>query len=435
MKIIKLTATNIRPTIDKIRKRQEKDLRTIERKVESILQDVRLRGDKALFELSYKFDKFQLNKNNLKVSQQEISASEKAISPKAKAAIKKAIKRVQDYQKKKMPKSYKYKDEFGNVLGWNITPIDRVGIYVPGGTASYPSSLIMTATLAKVAGSKDLVVATPPSNSGLNPAILYTAHLLGIKEIFQIGGAQAVAALAYGTKSIKPVHKIVGPGNIYVATAKKKVFGKVSIDMIAGPSEVLVIADASAKPNFVAADLIAQAEHDINASAICVTNSVKLAKSVLSEINAQAKLLPRRNIISKSLKRNGSIYLMNSLKDCIGFSNIFAPEHLEIFTKNTDEVCRKIINAGSIFAGENSGEAIGDYIAGPSHVLPTAGSAIFSSPLSALDFIKYSSYTKISKLGVNLLGKYAIDLAKEESLDGHANSISMRIDQGVKNGK
>ena len=435
MKIIKLNSKDIESAINKIRRRQEKDQKNIERKVDNILDDVKLRGDKSLFELSKKLDNFRLNKKNLFVSSNEILNSEKLLSSQVKTAIKKAIKRVRDYQKKKLPKSYKYKDKFGNTLGWNVNPIERIGIYVPGGTASYPSSLIMTATLARVAGSKDLVIATPPSNSGINPTILYTANLLGIKEILQIGGAQAIGALAYGTKTIKSVHKIVGPGNIYVATAKKKVFGKVDIDMIAGPSEVLVLADSSAKIDYVAADMIAQAEHDVDASAICVTSSIKFAKSLLSEINIQSQLLPRRDIINKSLIRNGAVYVVKNLKECISFANIFAPEHLEIFTVNPDEISTKIVNAGSIFVGEGSAEAFGDYIAGPSHVLPTAGSAIFSSPLSSLDFIKYSSYTKMSKSGVKSLAKYVIDIAKEENLDGHANSVRIRVNQRTRDGK
>ena len=291
----------------------------------------------------------------------------------------------------------------------------------------------MTATLAKVAGSKELVVSTPPGTQGINPAILFTADQLGIKEVLQVGGAQAIAALAYGTDSVKSVDKVVGPGNIFVATAKKQVFGKVDIDMIAGPSEVLIIADTNANPEYVAADLIAQAEHDVQASAICLTTSVKLAKLISTQIKKQSSSLKRRDIINASIKQNGTIFVLKNLDDCINFSNAFAPEHLEIFVKQSSQVENKILNAGSIFVGENSGEAFGDYIAGPSHVLPTAGSATFSSPLSALDFVKYSSYTKISKLGVKSLGQDVILLAKEEGLDGHANSIALRLEKGKKN--
>ena len=433
MKIIKLKSSDIKIQINKIRRRQEKDLNVIEKKVDTILREVRLRGDKSLFELSRKFDNFELTKKNIRIDQTQINNSSMLLSSDIKSSIKKSIKRVKNYQKKKLPKSHRYKDEFGNILGWNVNPINRIGIYVPGGTASYPSSLIMTATLAKVAGSKELVVSTPPGTQGINPAILFTADQLGIKEVLQVGGAQAIAALAYGTGSVKSVDKIVGPGNIFVATAKKQVFGKVDIDMIAGPSEVLIIADTNANPEYVAADLIAQAEHDVQASAICLTTSVKLAKLISTQIKKQSSLLKRRDIINASITQNGTIFVLKNLDDCINFSNAFAPEHLEIFVKQSSQVENKILNAGSIFVGENSGEAFGDYIAGPSHVLPTAGSATFSSPLSALDFVKYSSYTKISKLGAKSLGQDVILLAKEEGLDGHANSIALRLEKGKKN--
>ncbi len=433
MKIIKLKSSDIKIQINKIRRRQEKDLNVIEKKVDNILREVRLRGDKSLFELSRKFDNFELTKKNIRIDQAQINNSSMFLSSDIKSSIKKSIKRVKNYQKKKLPKSHRYKDEFGNILGWNVNPINRIGIYVPGGTASYPSSLIMTATLAKVAGSKELVVSTPPGTQGINPAILFTADQLGIKEVLQVGGAQAIAALAYGTDSVKSVDKVVGPGNIFVATAKKQVFGKVDIDMIAGPSEVLIIADTNANPEYVAADLIAQAEHDVQASAICLTTSVKLAKLISTQIKKQSSSLKRRDIINASIKQNGTIFVLKNLDDCINFSNAFAPEHLEIFVKQSSQVENKILNAGSIFVGENSGEAFGDYIAGPSHVLPTAGSATFSSPLSALDFVKYSSYTKISKLGVKSLGQDVILLAKEEGLDGHANSIALRLEKGKKN--
>lgn len=433
MKIIKLKSSDIKIQINKIRRRQEKDLNVIEKKVDNILREVRLRGDKSLFELSRKFDNFELTKKNIRIDQAQISNSSMFLSSDIKSSIKQSIKRVKNYQKKKLPKSYRYKDEFGNILGWNVNPINRIGIYVPGGTASYPSSLIMTATLAKVAGSKELVVSTPPGTQGINPAILFTADQLGIKEVLQVGGAQAIAALAYGTDSVKSVDKVVGPGNIFVATAKKQVFGKVDIDMIAGPSEVLIIADTNANPEYVAADLIAQAEHDIQASAICLTTSVKLAKLISTQIKKQSSSLKRRDIINASIKQNGTIFVLKNLDDCINFTNAFAPEHLEIFVKQSSQVENKILNAGSIFVGENSGEAFGDYIAGPSHVLPTAGSAAFSSPLSALDFVKYSSYTKISKLGAKSLGQDVILLAKEEGLDGHANSIALRLEKDKKN--
>ena len=295
-----------------------------------------------------------------------------------------------DYQKRKLPKSYTYKDRLGNTLGWTINPIRKIGIYVPGGTAAYPSTLIMTAALAKVAGSKEIYVVTPPSKGGINPAILYIAKLIGVKKIFQVGGAQAIAALAFGTKTIPKVDKIVGPGNIFVAIAKKKVFGEVDIDMIAGPSEVLIIADQFSNSKYIAADLIAQAEHDTEASAILATNSNKIAKEVRTELKIQSDLLPRRKIINESIKKNGKIYVLRSINDAVKLANELAPEHLQVCVKNPNKVVNQITNAGSIFVGELSAEAFGDYIAGPSHVLPTSGNARFSSPLSVLDFLKLS---------------------------------------------
>jgi len=429
MRTINLKSSDIEREIGKIRRRQEKDSRAVEDKVDTIVEDVKLKGDKSLFDLSRRFDNFELNKKNIKINLLEIQAASSYLSSNVKNAIKKSIARVKSYQKLKLPKSIKYKDNLDNILGWKVGPIERVGIYVPGGTASYPSSLIMTGALAMVAGCKEISVVTPPGKSGISPAILFTAQLLGIENIFQVGGAQAIAALAYGTNSIDKVDKIVGPGNIFVATAKKKVFGKVDIDMVAGPSEVLVIADTFSNPKYIAADLIAQAEHDVESSAICLTCSVRLASAVAEEVKIQSSSLTRSKIINESLKRNGRIYVLKTLKDCIRFSNVFAPEHLQIFVRRPADIEKEILNAGSIFIGENSGEAFGDYIAGPSHVLPTAGSARFSSPLSVLDFIKYSSYTQISKRGMNSLGKHVVSLAKEEGLDGHANSVQVRLDK------
>ena len=434
MKIIKLSSSSLVAEIAKIRKSQKRDLKSIEKKVDQILNNISENGDKALISLTKKFDKIKLNSKDFEVKKSLINYSEKFISEDVKKSIDKSFKRVKDYQKKKLPKSLRYKDTLGNTLGWSINPIEKIGIYVPGGTASYPSSLIMSGTLAKVAGSKEIYVVTPPSKEGINPAILYAAKLIGIKKIFQIGGAQAVAALAYGTKSIPKVDKIVGPGNIFVATAKKKVFGEVDIDMIAGPSEVLIVADKSSDSRLIAADLIAQSEHDVDATAILLTDSLITAKNVIKDMKLQIEQLSRKNIIKKSLEKNGKVYLLNNINDCVKFSNIFAPEHLEIVIKDPDKVAQQIVNAGSIFVGEASAEAFGDYIAGPSHVLPTNGSARFSSPLSALDFIKYSSYTKMSKKGANQLAKYVIELANAEGLDGHARSAQLRKAKVSKNG-
>ena len=407
MKIFSLKRNAINSTIRQIRKSQEISYKNVNKTVASIIDDVKKLGDKAIFKLTKQYDNFNLNLQNLKVKRSLISDSSTKLNSDLKKSIKKAIQRVSSYQKKKLPKSFLYKDNLGNKLGWSVSPLDSVGIYVPGGTASYPSSLIMTAVLAKVAGVKKISIVTPPSQDGVNKAVLFVADCLKIENIYQVGGAQAIAALAYGTKTIEKVNKIVGPGNIFVANAKKQVFGDVGIDMVAGPSEVLIIGDKSASSEIIAADLLAQ--------------------KVLADVKKLTKESPRKNIISKSLRNNGKIFLMNSLESCIDFSNSFAPEHLELLVNSPERLLNKICNAGSIFLGKNSAEAFGDYIAGPSHVLPTGGSASFSSPLSSLDFIKYSSVTKISDKGLRSLGENVEVIAESESLFAHKNSISLRL--------
>ena len=427
MKIYSLKQNAIKSTIIQIRKSQEISYKNVNKIVSSIIDDVKKLGDKAIFKLTKKYDNFDLSSQNLKIKKSLISDSSTTLNSSLKKSIKKAIQRVSSYQKKKLPKSVLFKDNLGNKLGWSVSPLDSVGIYVPGGTASYPSSLIMTAVLARVAGVKKISIVTPPSQDGINKAVLFVADCLKIESIYQVGGAQAIAALAYGTKTIEKVNKIVGPGNIFVANAKKQVFGDVGIDMVAGPSEVLIIADNTANSEIIAADLLAQAEHDANASSILLTTSKILAHKVLSDVKKLTKESPRSNIISESLKNNGKIFLMNSVKSCIDFSNSFAPEHLELIVNSPDKLLSKITNAGSIFLGKNSAEAFGDYIAGPSHVLPTGGSASFSSPLSSLDFIKYSSVTKISDKGLRSLGENVEVMAESESLFAHKNSISLRL--------
>ena len=430
MKILKLSSRSIVTEVTGIRKKQRASTENIERQVDKIVQTILAKGDSGLTYLTEKFDNVKIRPKDFEIKKSLINASEKTISKEVKLAIQTSYRRVVDYQKRKLPKSYTYKDRLGNTLGWTINPIRKIGIYVPGGTAAYPSTLIMTAALAKVAGSKEIYVVTPPSKGGINPAILYIAKLIGVKKIFQVGGAQAIAALAFGTKTIPKVDKIVGPGNIFVAIAKKKVFGEVDIDMIAGPSEVLIIADQFSNSKYIAADLIAQAEHDTEASAILATNSNKIAKEVRTELKIQSDLLPRRKIINESVKKNGKIYVLRSINDAVKLANELAPEHLQVCVKNPNKVVNQITNAGSIFVGELSAEAFGDYIAGPSHVLPTSGNARFSSPLSVLDFLKYSSYTKISRNGSKRLGSSVVSFAKEEGLDGHANSVSIRLKEG-----
>ena len=430
IKIVNLSFSDIDKEIKKLRKKQRDSNRKIEKQVTSIVSQVLRDGDKALTALSKKFDKTEIKPQDFEVKKSEISNSQKLVSKEVKSAIEESYKRIKNYQTRKLPKSFKYKDKLGNILGWTINPIEKIGIYVPGGTASYPSTLLMTATLAQAAGSKEMYVVTPPSKNKINPSILYAAKVTGVKTIYKIGGAQAIAALAFGTKTIPKVDKIVGPGNAYVATAKKQVFGNVDIDMIAGPSEVLIVADKTADPKLIAADLIAQAEHDIKSSAILITDSVTIAKETTSQLIRQSQLLPRKNIIRESLKKNGRIYILRSLKGSIKLVNDFAPEHLQIIARNGEQLSSKITNAGSIFLGKLSAEAFGDYIAGPSHVLPTSGNAKFSSPLSVLDFLKYSSLTKMSVKGVNKLAPLVVALAKEEGLDGHAMSALLRLKKG-----
>jgi|TARA_B100000131_G_scaffold81846_2_gene78809 histidinol dehydrogenase len=426
MKITILSQSKISNEIKKIRKSQEEDFVKVNKIVSNIIKSIRKDGDRALLSYTKKFDKIELTLKELKLNKEIIKNSESQLPAALKKAMKLAIKRVKDYQKRKLTKPYRYKDNYGNQLGWNVTPIERVGIYVPGGTASYPSSLIMTATLAKVAGVNEIIICTPPSKYGISDSILYVANLLNIDEIYQVGGAQGIAAMAYGTKAIKKVNKIVGPGNIFVAAAKKQVFGDVGIDMVAGPSEVLIVSDSKSNPTLIACDLLAQAEHDSKASAILVTNSRKIANQVLSEVKRLTKNSRRKNIIEKSIKKNGRIYIMSSIKDCIEFSNNFAPEHLEIFLNKFSDYKDQFKNAGSIFIGENSAEAFGDYIAGPSHVLPTNGNAMFSSPLSSLDFIKYTSFTSISERGMRALSNDVEIIAESEGLFEHSNSIKAR---------
>lgn len=430
IKIISLSSAEIDKEIKKLRKKERESNRRIEKEVASIVNQVMRDGDKALASLSKKFDKITIRPKDFEIEKTDINNSVNLISKDVKAAIDKSYKRIKEYQVKKMPKSFKYKDNLENILGWTINPIEKIGIYVPGGTAAYPSTLLMTATLAQVAGSKEIYVVTPPSNNKVSPSILYAAKVTGVKKIYQVGGAQAIAALAFGTKTIPKVDKIVGPGNAYVATAKKQVFGDVDIDMIAGPSEVLIIADKTSDPKLIAADLIAQAEHDIRSSAILATDSAMIAKETAKELVRQSKVLPRKNIIQASLKNNGRSYILSSLKGAVKLANEFAPEHLQIIARNANSLSSEITSAGSIFLGKLSAEAFGDYIAGPSHVLPTSGNAKFSSPLSVLDFLKYSSLTKISKKGANSLAPLVIALAKEEGLHGHAMAALLRLTKG-----
>lgn len=395
--------------------------------VAEIIKNVRENGDKALFEYCEKFDKAQLS--SLAVTKEEIDEALSLVEPEFLEILEKAAKNIRKFHSRQVRNSFIINDEDGIVIGQKIIPVDRAGLYVPGGTAAYPSTVLMDAIPAKIAGCREVVMVTPPTKDGkVNPVILAAAHVAGIDRIFKVGGAQAIAALAYGTQSIPKVDKIVGPGNAFVAEAKKQVFGVVSIDMIAGPSEILIVADGKSNPAYVAADLLSQAEHDKMASAVLVTDSAELARNVSTELEKQIPLLERREIARESIDVNGKIIVADTLDAAIEIANEIAPEHLELCVDNPFDKLDSIRHAGSIFMGRNCPEALGDYFAGPNHTLPTSGTAKFSSPLSVDDFIKKTQYTYYTK---DALKKVAFDVAtfaKKEGLTAHAKSAVIRVE-------
>ncbi len=395
----------------------------------AIIADVQARGDAALIELSAKFDRVDLAKAGLRVSAAEIDAAAKACDAKALDALKLARDRIEAYHLRQKPADERFTDALGVELGAKWTAIEAVGLYVPGGTAAYPSSVLMNAVPAKVAGCPRLVMVVPAPDGKLSPLVLAAAKLAGVDEIYRIGGAQAVAALAYGTETIAPVAKIVGPGNAYVAAAKRLVFGKVGIDMIAGPSEVLILADATGNADWIAADLLAQAEHDESAQSILITDDKALADRVATSVESQLKLLARAKIAGASWKDFGAIILVAKLDDAIALVDRLAPEHLEIAAADAERLAAKIRNAGAIFIGAHTPEAIGDYVAGSNHVLPTARSARFSSGLSVLDFMKRTSLLKCGPEQLRALGPAAIALGEAEGLTAHARSVAIRLNQ------
>ena len=398
--------------------------------VSRIISDVKKNGDKAVLSYENKFSKIKNKTTKLAFSKKEINIFSRKIDKKLKKSIDLAFNRIKIFHKKQKFLSFKYKDKYKNELSYKYSSIERVGVYVPGGTASYPSTVLMNCIPAIVAGVKNIYLTTPSLGVAINPAILYAAKKCGVKEIYKTGGAHSIAALAYGTKTFKKVDKIVGPGNTFVASAKKEVFGDVGIDMVAGPSEVSIVADKHANPDWIAADLIAQAEHDNFAQSILITNNFNLIKIVNKSLEKQLKNLPKKNIASKSLKNYGLAIYAKNTKKIIEIINTIAPEHLELCIKNNNEVIKKVKNAGSIFIGRFSPEALGDYIAGPNHVLPTSGTAKFSSGLSVNDFLKRHSLIKITKTGIERLGPSVINLAQHENLEGHANSIKIRLKKG-----
>jgi histidinol dehydrogenase len=401
----------------------------VEQAVRAIIADVAARGDAALIELTQKYDRVDLRKIGLRVTQAELDAATAACDPAALDALKLARDRIEAYHRRQLPKDDRFTDAFGVELGHRWTAIEAVGLYVPGGTAAYPSSVLMNAVPAKVAGCPRVVMVVPAPDGKLNPLVLAAAKLAGVDEIYRVGGAQAVAALAYGTATIAPVAKIVGPGNAYVAAAKRLVFGRVGIDMIAGPSEVLIIADRDANPEWVAADLLAQAEHDAAAQSILITDHAALADAVERAVEGQLKTLPRESVAGASWRDFGAIILIGKLDDAVALTDAIAPEHLEIETHDAERLAQKIRNAGAIFLGSHTPEAIGDYVAGSNHVLPTARSARFSSGLGVLDFMKRTSILRLDAEALGKLGPAAIALGEAEGLDAHARSVAMRLNR------
>jgi histidinol dehydrogenase len=399
----------------------------VEATVRAIIADVASRGDAALIDYTRKFDRIDLTKAGLRVSAAEIDAAEKACDPQALAALKLARDRIEAYHRRQLPKDDRFTDALGVELGSRWTAVEAAGLYVPGGTAAYPSSVLMNAVPAKVAGCPRLVMVVPSPDGKLVPLVLAAAKLAGVDEVYRIGGAQAVAALAYGTETIKPVVKIVGPGNAWVAAAKRLVFGKVGIDMIAGPSEVLILADNTGNPDWIAADLLAQAEHDVSAQSILITDDAALAAAVEKAVEAQLKTLPRADVASASWRDFGAIIMVPRLADAIPLVDRLAPEHLAIAARDADGLAAQIRNAGAIFIGAHTPEAIGDYVAGSNHVLPTARSARFSSGLGVLDFMKRTSLLKCGPEQLRALGPAAISLGEAEGLGAHARSVSIRL--------
>jgi histidinol dehydrogenase len=428
MRIVTLDASARENILSSLLKRDPNNYESYTAAVQEIVDRVKEEGDAAVFAYTKKFDGADIDSSTIRVTEEEIEEAKASVEPKLLEIMKKAMKNIRDYHQMQLKRSWFDSKPDGTILGQKVTALESAGVYVPGGKAAYPSSVLMNIIPAKVAGVKRIVMVTPPGKDGkVNPVTLTAARLAGATEVYKAGGAQAVAALAFGTESVPRVNKIVGPGNIFVALAKKAVYGHVSIDSIAGPSEILVLADETANPKFVAADLLSQAEHDELASAILVTTSRELAEKVAAEVDMFVKELSRKEILEKSLENFGYILVAETMEEAIDTANAIASEHLEIVTKNPFEVMTKIQNAGAIFIGEYSSEPLGDYFAGPNHVLPTNGTAKFFSPLSVDDFIKKSSIIYYSRDALERIHKDIIAFAKAEHLTAHANSIAVRF--------
>ncbi len=395
--------------------------------VAEIIHDVRTHGDSAVIQLTERFDRVSLTPDTMAIDEAEIDAAIEQVSSEERAALARAADRIRSYHLRQMPKDESWLDDTGATLGWRWTPVSAAGLYVPGGLASYPSSLLMNAIPAKVAGVGRLAVTVPTPNGEVNPLVLLAARLSGVDEIYRIGGAQAIAALAYGTQTIAPVDKITGPGNAYVAAAKRRVFGRVGIDMIAGPSEILVIADGENDPDWIALDMLSQAEHDESAQALLITTDAAFGQAVSAAIDARLKSLQRRDIAGASWRDFGAVITVPSLDVAAELSDRIAPEHLELCVSDPDALSEKITHAGAIFLGQWTPEAIGDYVGGPNHVLPTARSARFSSGLSVMDFLKRTTLAKMSPESLRAIGPSAETLARSESLEAHGLSVTARL--------
>ena len=427
MKIIFTSEKIFEETLQRITQRGRVFEEAIWTAVKTIVNDVALRGNAALFEYTQKFDQCDLRTDGIEVSGRELDQAISKVTPKDMDILALAAGRIEAFHRKQEVTSWISSDENGIELGQRVLPLERIGIYAPGGLAVYPSTVLMAAIPAKIAGVAEIILVSPAKQGGLNPLIAAAAKLSGVTRIFKIGGAQAIAALAYGTKSVPKVDKIVGPGNAYVTAAKKMVYGIVAIDMIAGPSEVLIIADGTADASFAAADLIAQAEHDEMASAILLTPDEKFARQVISEINAQLVLLPKKSIAVSALESFGAVIVTKDFDEAVTIANRFAPEHLELLVDQPKHLLDRIRHAGAAFLGNFTPEAIGDYMAGPNHILPTGGTARFSSPLGVYDFVKRTSIVSFSEAALGTYGRQAERFAGMEGLEGHGHSISIRL--------
>ncbi len=431
MKIIDKKNKDFKKTLKEVLARGESDSSKYEPIVRDILTDVKTSGDKALLAYTERFDGVNL-KGKLKVTETEIKSALKKVSAKDKSVMETSRDRIETFHKNQLQSSWMFLEGNGTILGQKVSPLNRVGIYVPGGKASYPSTVLMSAVPARVAGVNEVIMATPPNKKGeINPYVLTAAAISGVDKIFKMGGAQAVGALAYGTRAVPRVDKIVGPGNIYVATAKKLVFGTVDIDMVAGPSEILIINDGSGRADWIAADLLSQAEHDELASSILITTSSKMAKAVKKEVTTQLKKLKRQKIAAVSIENYGLIITVKTINEAIKISNEIAPEHLELAVDNAKDLLKKVTNAGAVFLGHFTPEALGDYVAGPNHTLPTGGTARFSSPLGVYDYIKKTSVIGYTEEDLKKIGATAERFAKMEGLDAHAKSVTIRT-KGLK---